>query len=67
MRDVAFIHDSTSIRSVLKLHPSGRNMASVLVGVDESFKLSSVDDDKDIEECAEQVADNQVGIQETRK
>ena len=42
-------------------------MASIVVGVDKSSRFSLVDDSKDIEERVEQVEDNQVGIQETRK
>ena len=63
MRDVEFKDDSTSNGSNLKMLPSGRNEAFMVVEVTESPKSPSLDFGEDIEKHEEQVEDNLVGIQ----
>lgn len=51
---------NTSVGKYLKVSPSGRNEALMVVIVGEFFKLHLFDDNKGIEEHEKQVRDNQV-------
>lgn len=60
MKDVVFINDSMNNESYLKMHTTGRNEASTVVGVDESSQSPSFDLGEDIDERKEQVKENLV-------
>ena len=53
MKDVVFIDDRTNNESDLEMHPSERNEAPMVVGVDESSKSSLSDLGEDIDERKE--------------
>lgn len=61
-RDVPFVEDMMSIGNDLEIHPSEKNEAPIVVGVDECSKSPLIDLCGDIEEHEEQVRDNQVAI-----
>ena len=65
MRDV-FIDASTSSGSDLKMLPSGKNEAPMIVGMAKPSKSPTFDLGEDIEECEEQVRDNLIAIQASK-
>ena len=67
IKDVVLMEDGTSFGNILEMRPSGRNEAPMVVGKGESSKSPLFGPGRDIKGCEDQVEDNQVAIQETRK
>lgn len=67
IRGVVFIDESMSSESDLEMYPSGRNEASMVVGVDKYIKSPLFDFCEDIEEREEQVEDNLIAYQVLRE
>ena len=56
--DVVFVENMTSVGNDLEMHPSGRNEAPMVVGMDESSISSLFDLGEDIEDCEESRVDH---------
>lgn len=61
-RDVLFMDDRTSVGNYLKMDPNERNDALMVVRMHEFVESPFINLGEDIEECEEQVGDNQAAI-----